>query len=163
MAKQQKPTDQPQQEASAYSQDEAILLRYPDNGKVSAVSDLQVNNNLLRIVDVEPTQTNRASFMKKTSSNALATFFNQLWAHLQNPSLMPEIYIVPFSKVPDVASDLRKLLRMLPRAVRLWRCRSPHPSRASGAVGAYAPTAAGAGSRTGHSRRPHPGRYGRGV
>lgn len=109
MAKQQKPTDQPQQEASAYSQDEAILLRYPDNGKVSAVSDLQVNNNLPRIVDVEPTQTNRASFMKKTSSNALATFFNQLWAHLQNPSLMPEIYIVPFSKVPDVASDLRKL------------------------------------------------------
>ena len=89
---------------------EAILLRYPSNGQVTAVSDLKVdkkgNQNL---VEVEPTLKNQPAFYRKLDSFFIANFFKNMRSQMQDPTAMPELFLVPFKMVAQVAEQLRQL------------------------------------------------------
>lgn len=89
---------------------ETILLRYPEDGSVKAVSNLiQDNKGNQEIVTTDPTTKNQPAFYQKRDSLFIANFFKNMRAQMQDPAKMPELYIVSFDKVGAVAADLRKL------------------------------------------------------
>lgn len=88
---------------------ETILLRYPEDGSVKAVSNLiQDNKGNQEIVTTDPTTKNQPAFYQKRDSLFIANFFKTCGPRCRILQ-MPELYIVSFDKVGAVAADLRKL------------------------------------------------------
>lgn len=89
---------------------ETVLLRYPKDGGVKVLSAIKVNEQgTVSLVTVDATIKNQPAFYHKTDSRELAGLLTKLRGQMQDVKEMPEIYVLPFDHVPNVASDLHKL------------------------------------------------------
>lgn len=90
---------------------ETILLRYPQNGDVKALSAIKKEepSGKVHMVTTEPSVKNQAAFYEHLNSRFLADMIANFRRQSQNPSDVPELYKVPFNLVGQVASFLFKL------------------------------------------------------
>lgn len=90
---------------------ETILLRYPRNGDVKALSgiDRDPKTGKVHMVTTEPSVKNQSAFYEKRHSSMLADLLLNFKAQSENPSDFPELFKVPFNLVGQVASHLFKL------------------------------------------------------